>query len=289
MADVSLRTVGVRLVDDAGEVARLAGGWLAEHRLEANVPATILAAGLTATGTGAPAPRDWSWALALDGAGVVLGLGVQTPPHPAVLAARDAGVGERIAEAWHEARRALPGVTGPTVAGSAFARRWAELTGRAHRIAMREGLHVLGRFSPADGVPGQARTAGVRDLDLVVRWLEAFEAEAMSHLPAGVDVEVLRRRLASGEFVLWEDAGTPVSLAAWRTAAGVGRIGPVYTPSEHRRHGYAAAVTSAVTQAILDAGADAMLFTDLANPTSNRVYARLGYRMLTEAAIWVFG
>jgi GNAT superfamily N-acetyltransferase len=275
----------VRPVEDVEDVERVAGGWLREHRVDANVPATILAA---ATARGGERPPDWSWAVAVDAAGAVVGLAVQTPPHPAVLASTDADAAGRIADAWHASGRALPGVTGPVAGGAAFARRWTELTGRPHRIVMREGLHVLGEFSPATGVPGRARTAGAGDLDLVARWLEEFEAEAMSHLPARPDLEVLRRRLAAGELVLWEDAGVAVSLAVRRTAGGVGRIGPVYTPPDHRRHGYGAAVTSAATRAILDAGAEAMLYTDLANPTSNGVYARLGYRMVAESAIWLF-
>jgi GNAT superfamily N-acetyltransferase len=278
----------VRLLEDVDEVERVAGGWLREHRIEANVPATILAGAVAAARTGEDGRSDWSWVVTVDASDGVVGLAVQTPPHPAVVASPDADVAVRIADAWHAAGRALPGVTGPVAGGAAFARRWTGLTGRPHRIVMREGLHVLGEFSPATGVRGRARTAGTGDLDLVVRWLEEFETEAMSHLPARPDVEVLRRRLAAGELVLWEDAGVAVSLAVWRTAGGVGRIGPVYTPPEHRRHGYGAAVTSAATQAILDAGAEAMLYTDLANPTSNGVYARLGYRMTTEAADWVF-
>jgi GNAT superfamily N-acetyltransferase len=304
--------VTVRLVDDLDEVVSVAGRWLAQHRVEANVPATILAAEVDAAkiddasaaahtadeiddgqngATGEAFRRrrpDWSWAIAVDAAGDVHGLAVQTPPHPAVLASPDTDVAVLIADAWHRAGRLLPGVTGPVGAGSTFALRWTELTGRAHRIAMREGLHVLRTFSPATAVRGRARTAGVTDLEWLARWLGDFEAEALGHLPPHADVEALRRRLAAGEFVLWEDAGAPVSLAAWRMAAGIGRIGPVYTPPEHRRHGYGAAVTSAATQAVLDLGGDPILYTDLANPTSNAVYARLGYRMVGEVGIWVF-
>jgi predicted GNAT family acetyltransferase len=71
--------------------------------------------------------------------------------------------------------------------------------------------------------------------------------------------------------------------------AGVGRVGPVYTPPERRGRGYAAAVTSLATQRLLDAGARPMLFTDLANPTSNGVYARLGYERVGDLARWTFG
>lgn len=57
----------------------------------------------------------------------------------------------------------------------------------------------------------------------------------------------------------------------------------VYTPPEHRGHGYAAAVTAEVSRAAREAGAqEVLLFTDLANPTSNGVYRRIGYRPVSD-------
>jgi predicted GNAT family acetyltransferase len=58
---------------------------------------------------------------------------------------------------------------------------------------------------------------------------------------------------------------------------GVARIGPVYTPPEHRGRGYAAASVHEVSRQIRDSGARACLFTDQANPVSNALYQRLGY------------
>ena len=67
------------------------------------------------------------------------------------------------------------------------------------------------------------------------------------------------------------------------------RVLAVYTPPEHRGRGYGGAVTAAVTQAALDAGADdVVLFTDLANPTSNALYQRLGYRPIEDRAVVEF-
>jgi predicted GNAT family acetyltransferase len=76
---------------------------------------------------------------------------------------------------------------------------------------------------------------------------------------------------------------------AHQPTAGVVRVAPVYTPSEHRRRGYGGAATVAVSQAALDASAaDVVLFTDLANPTSNALYQRLGYRPLEERVVLRF-
>ena len=72
-------------------------------------------------------------------------------------------------------------------------------------------------------------------------------------------------------------------------AAGQVRVGPVYTPPGLRGQGYAGAVTAAVSQAARDAGAgQVLLFTDLANPTSNALYQRLGYQPVEDRAVWSF-
>ena len=72
--------------------------------------------------------------------------------------------------------------------------------------------------------------------------------------------------------------------AARAVSAGMSRIGPVYTPPEHRRRGYAAAVTAAAARWAQDRGArHVLLYTDLANPTTNRLYPRLGFRPRYDA------
>ena len=85
--------------------------------------------------------------------------------------------------------------------------------------------------------------------------------------------------------LLWEVAGRPVALAvAQRQVAGMTRIGPVYTPPADRRHGFGAAVTAAAAAWALDDGAgQVVLFVDHANPTTNRLYHRLGFRPVHDA------
>jgi predicted GNAT family acetyltransferase len=97
-------------------------------------------------------------------------------------------------------------------------------------------------------------------------------------------------RIGYGGLTLWEADGVPVSLAGLtRTVAGAVRVGPVYTPPALRGRGYAAAVTAAVSRAALGAGArEVLLFTDLANPTSNALYQRIGYVPVTDRVVLDF-
>jgi predicted GNAT family acetyltransferase len=130
------------------------------------------------------------------------------------------------------------------------------------------------------------------DEALLREWYRAFEQEAMggARSPREIDAAV-RQSLAKHRCWLWFDpAGAAVSLAREQAAMfGVARIGPVYTPPSFRGRGYGAAVTAIATRAVLDAGNVPVLFTDLANPTSNAVYRRLGYRAVEDFRLVRFG
>jgi GNAT superfamily N-acetyltransferase len=273
----------VELMDDPHAVAPLATDWLAAQGVFGNVPATILAGELS----GGPHYDDQSWAIVVR-AGEVVGVAVQTAPYPALVPPMGPDAARTVADAWHGAGRPLTGAVGDGTSGAAFATRWAELAGASAEVGLREGVHVLRELAPADGVPGSGRTARPDDLDLILAWLAAFVAEAMpGH--TGADPREELQRIQGGEYLLWEDGSEPVSLAGFhQPAAGFGRVGPVYTPPERRGRGYAAAVTTSATRRVLDAGATPMLHTDLANPTSNGVYARLGYEQVGELRRWTF-
>ena len=100
------------------------------------------------------------------------------------------------------------------------------------------------------------------------------------------DAEAMLRRITAGRVWFWEDEhGERVHLTGVNPPSyGVARVGPVYTPKAHRGRGYASAAVAGVSQAILDGGARACLFTDQANPTSNKIYEALGYRAVVDMA-----
>ena len=89
---------------------------------------------------------------------------------------------------------------------------------------------------------------------------------------------------------LWETDGRVVSLAVAGARTPNGRrIGPVYTPPGDRGRGYAGALTAAASQDQLDQGARfCVLLTDLANPTSNSIYRRIGYEPVSDVDLYRF-
>jgi predicted GNAT family acetyltransferase len=154
---------------------------------------------------------------------------------------------------------------------------------------MAQGVYALDRVVPRVAPPGRARPATAADLPLLLDWLDAFFREAMREAEPHAErlAEMVDHRLAAPDagFVLWETGGATVSLAGFgsQTPTGV-RIGPVYTPPEHRARGYGTAVTAAVSAERLAAGRRfCFLYTDLSNPTSNRIYEQIGYRRVCES------
>ncbi len=90
---------------------------------------------------------------------------------------------------------------------------------------------------------------------------------------------------------LWIDDGVPVSMTGFGAATPNGqRVGPVYTPPDRRGRGYASNLVAQGSQAALDAGRRFLfLFTDLANPTSNKIYQAIGYEPVTDIDRYSFG
>lgn len=151
------------------------------------------------------------------------------------------------------------------------------------------GIYELTRVVPPPPVPGRMRATVAADLDRVVELGLGFADETGAVRSQGsalvARVEALMR---SGAFVVWELDGELVSLAAARgpTPRGI-RVSWVYTPRELRGRGYASALVAALSRRELDAGREfCFLFTDLANPSSNRVYRRVGYRQVGEQGVY---
>ncbi|MEV0593769.1 GNAT family N-acetyltransferase [Nonomuraea cavernae] len=207
--------------------------------------------------------------------GEVRGAAFHTPPHPVGLARMPV---EAIGPLVEALDGAIPEVLGPLDLVGAV----TEALGRPGDVRA-ERLYRLETLTPPD-VPGRGRPATAADFPLLVSWMQAFEAEV--RLTGAADmVARVQRRMAAGELFLWDD-GAPVALAAVSPqAGGVCRIGSVYTPRSSRRRGYGAAVTAFVSRTALDERCDeVVLFTDLANPTSNAIYQSIGYRPVADYA-----
>jgi predicted GNAT family acetyltransferase len=126
----------------------------------------------------------------------------------------------------------------------------------------------------------------------VCDWFDAFNTETDHGVPPGIDLrERVAQRVAAGEAWLWDVDGVATSLTCTTPPlAGAVRVGPVYTPPEHRSRGYASACVGQVSEGARAAGArDCLLYTQLTNPVSNKIYQHLGYEAVGEILVYRFG
>jgi GNAT superfamily N-acetyltransferase len=213
-----------------------------------------------------------------DGA---IGAAVQLPGDALLVSGLPPAMAKVAAVEVSTVRATLPGVRGTRANATAFADAWCSVTG-AHAVeSTGRTLYRLGELVPPAGVPGEYRVAGAADADLLLDWLDGFFVDAFG---TASDRESRRGYLGDiraygGDVVLWLVDGVPVSMARVHApAAGMSRIGPVYTPAASRGHGFGAAVTAAAANQAHRRGArHVVLFADVVNKVANGIYRRLGF------------
>jgi RimJ/RimL family protein N-acetyltransferase len=284
-----MRADGWHLTDDVDEFLAGAGEFL-RARPVPHIMALTWAARLQARGTG-PYGGGRPLLGRLSRAGSVLGACHRLPGRSLGLTPLTAGQADSLAAHLAALGHTLPSVGGDRDTTAAFAAAWQRHTGAAPTPAVRLRLRHLGTLTPPHPAPaGRARAAGEADREQLMDFIRGFAADV------GEDVTVdaatwATTRYADKHYTFWETPdGTPVSVAGVNPpVAGLAQVDPVYTPPAHRGHGYAAAVTAAVTRAALAAGAtETALFTNAANPTSNALYERLGYDVFADWTTYTF-
>ena len=225
--------------------------------------------------------------------GEVVAAALMTPPFNVVVSWTDhPDAVPALAGDLAEAGIALPGITAPPEIARAFGDAWAARGGPIAHRTMAERIYRLERVTAPRDVPGTLRIADERDRELLRSWTHAFLVEALGRPDPHEARDVVDAALRTGTrvFYLWEHDGRAVSMAGVTgpTPHGI-RVGPVYTPPADRGHGFASAVTAAASQAQLDQGRRfVFLFTDIENPTSNKIYQAIGYEPVIDIDQWSF-
>jgi uncharacterized protein len=212
---------------------------------------------------------------------------LMTPPFGPVLSLGFVPESLRLlAEDLHELYPTLPGVLSPLDTARFFAETWKNLSRQPCRRKRADRVYRLERVILVEDVPGRLRQATEADRELLLEWFVAFGAEAL-----GEDIDPQATARSVDAYLTTEDMGLylwedeePVSMAGRsRPTPNGATVNYVFTPPEHRRKGYASACVAALSQLLLDAGCRyCFLFTDLADPTSNRIYKAIGYEPICD-------
>jgi len=247
---------------------------LFSQRIECNLLATVLMSVLD----GRYADSTPVLAYGVGDRGEVRFGALRTQPWPLLASPLDSSATEFV-ELWLQADPGVDSVNSVRQTARAIAAAWQRQTGGTARRRMSEAMHILEEvLDPPRPARGELRLADPAERPLLVDWMRDFVTEA--GLTGAAQAEALiDSRMRRQGLLVWDD-GQPVSMVGVTPeVAGVVRIGPVYTPLPQRRRGYASsAVAAASRHALADGAERCMLFTDLDNPTSNKIYAEVGYR-----------
>jgi hypothetical protein len=287
----------LRFYDDPGEFLELAGDHLAEQPVLSTVMSTVVSRILGQRQAGVAWPADVPcWFAAFVDNGQVVSTAMRTAPfgeYPAYLMPMSDDAAVLLARTLLDRDEPVLGANGALPAVQVFCEEMAIALGRTAEVERHTRLFELGELKEPAAVRGRLRQARLDEQSLVSSWYDAFmdDADEQAGRAAGSSAheapepDEMQRRIETGQIFVWEVDGVPLHVtAATEPAYGVSRIGPVYTPKEHRGHGYASRAVYEVSKGIVETGTRACLFTDQANPTSNKIYEALGYERLVDMA-----
>lgn len=277
-----MAAMGTVMECDPAELSQRAGAWLEGEPVLHNVICTVLS-----RAKAEPARFTEAVWLAVEEGGQPVGVAIHTPPFLLGLTPMPDAALAALVDVLAERRPQLPGAGGPGDVAGRFARLWGERTGAEVKEGFKLLVYRLDAVEAPRPVPGSFRPAGEGDRLLLREWFATFVQETGTI--GGDTAAVVDRWLTNGGLHLWQDGAVVCMAGCVPAVAGVVRVGPVYTPLERRGRGYASNCVATLSQRALDRGASAcMLYTDTANPTSNAIYQRIGYRQVAGAQEYRF-
>lgn len=285
--------------DDAASFLAAAGEHLALDPVLNTVVATVAERERRGEAEAVEGLPHW-YAVARSVTGGVDGVAMRTAPfrpYPLFVLPMPGDAAVALARRLHERGEEADAANGALPAVSRFAEESARLSGGTVVVDVHTRLFELRRVIAPRVPSGALRVAREEDADLALSWFLAFHHEAAEQAGrAGgseehpFTAEQMLTRIRGGRVFLWEVDGERVHLTtATAPSYGAARIGPVFTPKEHRGNGYASSAVAQVSQLLLDEGARPCLFTDQANPVSNGIYQAIGYERVVDMANLVVG
>lgn len=187
----------------------------------------------------------------------------------------------------------FPGIVGPVIPAELFAKTWAGLTEQKYKIGMAQKIYQLEKVIPPKPASGSISVCTEKHQDLITQWVYEFSLESLPHEANTIERarEFAVNKIPKGEVYIWSDEkDVPVSMnsVGRPTKHGIS-VSAVYTPKKLRNKGYASALVAGTSQRMLDQGKKiCVLYTDLSNPTSNKIYQNIGYQEIAASVNYIF-
>lgn len=167
-----------------------------------------------------------------------------------------------------------------------FAEKWEVKTAKSSKVLMDQGVYRLDQVDETlKESSGAWRFANERDCPLIGNWYNLFEKEAGLPVTSKEDVRSrVEKFVKEREVFLWIDKGKVVSMMKKsRPTKHSVTVSLVFTPQEERRKGYARTMVAECSKELLKDYKFCVLYTDMMNPTSNKIYKEIGYKKIADS------
>ena len=226
--------------------------------------------------------------VSIERKGKIVLVAIMTPPHNLVLSYTQVMESiDHLIRFLISNNIELPGLLAFKKGAQRFVKLWTKKKKISHELVMNERVYKLERVNERHLGSHAFRPIDLSHENLVLKWLKLFIEEALPHENSEIDEELqkqTRQRIEENRYFMLFDNEVPVSMVhrARKTPNG-NLINQVFTPSNLRRRGYATEAVAKISKVLLDDGNRyCFLFTDLSNPTSNKIYQDVGYKPVMD-------
>jgi predicted GNAT family acetyltransferase len=225
------------------------------------------------------------WYASIEDEGEILGVALHSKPDGLMTTKMPAACFDDVFRSVDEVVGPPHRILAPVDVASSLSKRWATSRYLQSQLQMTWNVYTL--ESPTTShkqVDGDLRAANDGDQDVARRWGTAYGDEK----PAPVDVaEFMLRKLRRKEMYIWDNGGptTLITLSGF-TTNGV-RISSVYTPAEHRGHGYASIAVAKMCDVVFEKGYSFVTLAAIAGDPAERIYQRLGFKQIGSRACYI--
>ncbi|TCJ86648.1 UNVERIFIED_ORG: hypothetical protein EDC93_1011325 [Bacillus cereus] len=181
----------------------------------------------------------------------------------------------------------VPGLIGNKKVVQRLAEEIAAIENKKTNVAMEQGIYELKQVQKKWNGDGIFREVSSEELPLIEQWIYQFCEDVKLPTTKEEAKETAHTLITNRCLFGLEVEGNLVSVAAkTRPTTNNITVNFVYTPKEARKKGYASSCVAALSQRMLDGGyKTTTLYTDLANPTSNKIYQEIGYEQIAESVL----
>jgi uncharacterized protein len=173
----------------------------------------------------------------------------------------------------------LPGITSDPDTAELFADIFGErYSGYFNNYMTMEAYHCPKVIKPSK-LPGKLLKETEQNIDTIAAYLAGFMEDAFTvSVEPETQIGNAKSMIEAGGLYLWMVDGQPVSMAniAHRSPRHA-RINAVFTPQQHRKKGYASALVAEICSLLEGEKLVPMLYADVKNPTSNKIYQNIGF------------